>query len=140
MAIHHYSVHSPLQSPYNFLACKWNSNKKRVLIVPLLEREREGGRGEHLQKCINLYILHPHTQERKKGVPFTPWCTSHCLHENSNPKIGYHYFWPVLIALPKNTLPIHCQLWIRFGRKLGTWVLFIPGNWEWLWKKEKSIK
>jgi len=32
--------------------------------------------------------------------------TSHWLHGNSIPKIGYHYFWPRLIALPKNTLPI----------------------------------
>ncbi len=32
--------------------------------------------------------------------------TSHLLHGNSNPKIGCHYFWPGLIALPKNTLPI----------------------------------
>jgi hypothetical protein len=30
---------------------------------------------------------------------------SHWLHAYSIPKIGCHYFWPGLIALPKNTLP-----------------------------------
>jgi hypothetical protein len=30
--------------------------------------------------------------------------TCHWLQRNSIPKIGYHYFWPGLIALPKNTL------------------------------------
>ncbi len=30
--------------------------------------------------------------------------TSHWLHGNSIPKIGSNYFWPGLIALPKNTL------------------------------------
>jgi len=30
---------------------------------------------------------------------------SHWLHANSIPKIGCHYFWPGLLALPKNTLP-----------------------------------
>ncbi len=32
--------------------------------------------------------------------------TSNWLHGNSIPKIGFHYFWPGLIALPKNTFPI----------------------------------
>jgi len=32
--------------------------------------------------------------------------SSHWLHGNSIPKIGCHYFWSGLIALPKNTLPI----------------------------------
>ncbi len=32
--------------------------------------------------------------------------TSHWLHGNSTPKIGCHYFWPGLISLLKNTLPI----------------------------------
>ncbi|CAN5963446.1 unnamed protein product [Sphagnum jensenii] len=74
MAIHHYSVHSPLQSPYNlFLLANEIPTKKRVLIVPLLEREKGWGVGKkHVQKCINLYILHPLTHKKKKrGVPFT---------------------------------------------------------------------
>jgi hypothetical protein len=33
--------------------------------------------------------------------------TSHWLHGNSIPKIGCHYFWPGLISLPKNTLPVY---------------------------------
>ncbi len=33
--------------------------------------------------------------------------TCHWLHGNPIPKIGCHYFWPGLIALPKNTLTIH---------------------------------
>jgi hypothetical protein len=32
--------------------------------------------------------------------------TSHWLHVNSIPNIGCHYFWPGLIALPKNTLDL----------------------------------
>ncbi len=32
--------------------------------------------------------------------------TSDWLPGNSIPKIGCHYFWPVLIALPKGILPI----------------------------------
>jgi hypothetical protein len=44
--------------------------------------------------------------------------TSHWLHENSIPKIGCHYFWPGLIALPKNTLPIHIQSWDIMRRVL----------------------
>jgi hypothetical protein len=33
--------------------------------------------------------------------------TSHSLHGNSIPQIGYYYFWPGLIVIPKNTQPIH---------------------------------
>jgi len=36
-------------------------------------------------------------------VPSLHDMTSYWLHGNSIPKIGCHYFWPVLIALPKNT-------------------------------------
>jgi hypothetical protein len=54
------------------------------------ERERGGGvEKKHLQKCINLYILHPHPQEKKKGSTLH---SSHWLHENSIPKLGCHYF------------------------------------------------
>ncbi len=34
------------------------------------------------------------------------YVTSHSLHGNFILKIGCHYFWPRLIALSKNTLPI----------------------------------
>jgi len=92
MAIHHYSVHSPLQSPDNlFLLANEIPTKKRVLIVPLLEREKGWGVGKkHLQKCINLYLLHPHPQDKKKGG--STLHSSHWLHENSIPKLGCHYF------------------------------------------------
>ncbi len=54
-------------------------------------------------KSTPLYVK----KKKKKGGPFTPWhTTSHWLHENSIPSIGCHYFWPGLIALPKNTRPI----------------------------------
>jgi hypothetical protein len=47
----------------------------------------------------------PHTQG-KKEAPSLHGTTSHYLHGNSIPKIGYHYFWPWLVALPMNTLSI----------------------------------
>jgi hypothetical protein len=46
------------------------------------------------------------TRKKKKGGSSLHNATSHWLHGNSIPKIGCHYFWPGLIALPKNTLPI----------------------------------
>jgi len=49
------------------------------------------------------------TYKRKREVPSLHGETSHWLHGNYIPKIGCHYFWPGLIALPKNrvrTLPI----------------------------------
>jgi hypothetical protein len=33
--------------------------------------------------------------------------TSHWLQGNSIPKIGCHYIWSQLKALPKNSLPMH---------------------------------
>jgi hypothetical protein len=53
--------------------------------------------------------LPPNPQE-KKGRPLALSLhdmTSHWLHGNYIPKIGCHYFWSGLIALPKNTLPIY---------------------------------
>jgi hypothetical protein len=47
----------------------------------------------------------PYIQD-KKEAPSLHDTTSHCLNGNSIPKIGCHYFWPGLVALPKNTLPI----------------------------------
>jgi hypothetical protein len=67
--------------------------QKRVLIVPLLERERGAGRARRGKKTFtkvhNLYILHTHPQEKKKGSTLH---SSHWLHENSIPKLGCHYF------------------------------------------------
>jgi hypothetical protein len=62
-----------VQSPYNFfLLANEIPTKKRVLIAPLLGERGGVGKKKHLQKCINLYILHPHPQEKKKRVvPFT---------------------------------------------------------------------
>jgi hypothetical protein len=45
-------------------------------------------------------------QEKKEDPSSLHDRTSHWLHGNSIPKFGWHYFWPALIALPKNTLPI----------------------------------
>jgi hypothetical protein len=47
----------------------------------------------------------PPTHKKEKGAPSLLDTTSHWLHENSITKIGCLYFWPGLIALPKNTLP-----------------------------------
>jgi hypothetical protein len=48
--------------------------------------------------------------------------TSHWLHGNSSPKFGCHYFWPRLIALPRNTLPI--LLLFTSPRKKVLWEVF----------------
>jgi hypothetical protein len=50
------------------------------------------------------------THKKKKGGPLRSM-TSHWLHGNFIPKFGCHYFWPRLIALPKNTLPIVFTRW-----------------------------
>jgi hypothetical protein len=50
----------------------------------------------YLLFCLTI-VLSPN----RRGV------LQHWLHGNSIPKIGCHYFWPGLIALPKkNTLPM----------------------------------
>jgi hypothetical protein len=79
MAIHHYSVHSPLQSPDNlFLLANEIPTKKRVLIVPLLERERErereGGRGGGVKKTFtkvhkSLHSASSPTRKKKGEYP-----------------------------------------------------------------------
>jgi hypothetical protein len=60
---------------------------------------------EHVR---NLGTLHFHPTTHKAASLNDP--TSHWLHGNSIPKIGWHYFWPGLIALTKNTLPIKLNL------------------------------
>jgi hypothetical protein len=52
----------------------------------------------------NLTPLHPQEKREDPSVQ-----TSHWLHGNSIPK-DRHYFWPGLIALPKNTLPIQVRV------------------------------
>ncbi len=54
----------------------------------------------------------PHPQGKKSG-PLTSLhdMTSHWLHGNPIPKIGCHYFWPGLTALPTNTLT-YCGPWL----------------------------
>jgi hypothetical protein len=44
------------------------------------------------------------TKKRRRETPSLHDSISHWLHGNSIPKIGGHYFWHGLIALPKNTL------------------------------------
>jgi hypothetical protein len=44
--------------------------------------------------------------ETKEAPQNRAYMTSDRLHGNSILKIGCHYFWPGLIALPKNTLPV----------------------------------
>jgi hypothetical protein len=58
---------------------------------------------EHVR---NLGILHFHPAPPYSRRPSLDDPTSHWLHGNSIPKIGWHCFWPGLIALPKNTVPI----------------------------------
>ncbi len=63
---------------------------------------------EHVKELGNsLLWTSPPTQRWKEGRPLHSLMpTSHWLHGNFIHKIGCHYFWPGLIALPKNTLPI----------------------------------
>jgi hypothetical protein len=60
------------------------------------------------QKLGNSFLWHTllvPTHKKTREGPFTPrQATSHWLHGNSIPNIGCHYFWPGLLALPKNTL------------------------------------
>jgi hypothetical protein len=57
-------------------------------------------------KSTPLYVK----KSKKRVAPSLHGTTSHWLHENSIPNIGCHYFWPGLIALPRNTPPIICQI------------------------------
>jgi hypothetical protein len=52
----------------------------------------------------------PHTHKKKKEATSLHEMTSHWLHGNCIPKIGRHYFWPGLTALPENTLT-YCGPW-----------------------------
>jgi hypothetical protein len=60
----------------------------------------------------------PSPPSTKKGeAPSLHDSTSHWLHGNSIPKIGGHYFWAGLIALPKNTLAFRSKVpphWVLF--------------------------
>jgi hypothetical protein len=55
----------------------------------------------HPNRCTTFLV-----NKKKKEAPSLHETTSHWLHGNYVPKIGCHYFWPRLIALPKNTIPI----------------------------------
>jgi hypothetical protein len=62
--------------------------------------------GKHVRTWELFAWAHrPPPPRKKKGGPFIP-CASHWLHGNYIPKIGCHYFWPRLIALPKDSFPI----------------------------------
>jgi hypothetical protein len=56
----------------------------------------------HTSKMEDLVISLP-TDKNKREARSLHYSTSHWLHGNSIPKIGCHYFWSALIALPKNT-------------------------------------
>jgi hypothetical protein len=55
-----------------------------------------------IRKSTPLYVK----KRKKRLAPSLHGMTSYWLHENSIPNIGCDYFWPGLIALPKNTPPI----------------------------------
>jgi hypothetical protein len=58
-----------------------------------------------------LNIAFPPTRKKKReALHSVMGLTSHWLHGNSIPRIGYHYFWRGLTALPKNTLRIGVSL------------------------------
>ncbi len=81
----------------------------------------------------------PPTHKRERGALSLHDTTSHWLHGNSIHKIGCHYFWPGLIALPKNTPPIQ-SFWkmvespstSKFKEKLMVSSVFIPFTLVWL--------
>jgi hypothetical protein len=71
-----------------------------------VESEHSTLHTKHNLEKKNLLLPAVPTHKKTREGPFTPLpATSHSLHGNSIPNIGCHYFWPGLIALPKNTLP-----------------------------------
>jgi len=89
-----------------------NWRKSRVMAVAPPQQGAKSGTSSPEKKGL----LHTKHNLKKNLPPFLPLPppptrekgTSH-LDGNSIPKIGCHYFWPGLIALPKNTLPIVFQ-------------------------------
>jgi len=63
--------------------------------------------GPQLQSFNNHSETPIGKKKKEKGrQPSLHDTTPHWLHGNSIPSFGCHYFWPGLLALPKNTLPI----------------------------------
>jgi hypothetical protein len=72
--------------------------------------------------------LPPHSQEKREALSLHD-TTSHWLHRNSIHTIGCHYFWPGVITLPKNTLPIQSfwkNSWLAqfLSHLLVVWLIF----------------
>jgi hypothetical protein len=85
-----------------------NIHGKCPLFTVQVESEQWTVHSPHQNTTLKKVPLFPPlTHKTKREYPSLRDTTSHWLHENSVSKIGCHSFWPVLIALPKNTLSIH---------------------------------
>ncbi len=62
--------------------------------------------------AMNCGILNPNLPPPPREDPSLHEAASHWVHANSIPQTGCHYFWPGLIALPMNTLPIWFDFWL----------------------------
>ncbi len=84
-----FSLESKYLITFTSLTFSFKKNPDLLVESKFWERERD-----------------PRYSERIKmgGPPSLHDTTFHWLHGNSIPKIGCHYFWPRLVALPKNTL------------------------------------
>ncbi len=85
-----------------------------TMLLQKIEEIRKSTGLHHTSKMEDLIISLP-TDKNKREAPSLHYSTSHWLHGNSIPKIGCHYFWPALIALPKNTLTILTLLYLLVG-------------------------
>ncbi len=65
---------------------------------------------------------------KKREAPSLHDATSHWLHAIFFPKLSYHYFWPGLLALPKNILPIMLGNSLAIGHCTPYPGFFLGGN------------
>lgn len=81
----------------------------------------------HFPHNLNKPPLPPsptHKQRKKREDPSFQDATFHGLHESSILKIGWHYFWPRLIALSKKTLSQYYKTF-EFQKSNGTYILYL---------------
>jgi hypothetical protein len=76
---------------FGYTLYKWNVNSGQIVHCP---------HQNNLKKSTPL----PHPQQKKRRHLHSMTQLLFWLHGNSIPKIGCHYFWLGLIALPRNTL------------------------------------
>jgi hypothetical protein len=83
--------------------------------------------------CFGDTTPPPPPKGEKREDPSLHDATSERLHGNSIPKIGCHYFWPGLIALPKNTLPVELISHLMAALDLESGLKGLGANFEHFW-------